>query len=726
MQLLKIGSKGIFHSYSQLFFADSKLFSLLLLLSTFVNPQVGLSGAFTTVVALGFSYWIGLNRYSLSFGTYSYNALMVGLVLGGLYQWSLAFVFVLIIAAILSVLLVVWLNTLLHKYNLPSLSLAFLLTLWIVLLGIRSYQRVELNDSGIYQLNEAYKLGGETWVQYSTYLNSVGLPEQIEIYLKSLSAVFFQYNILSGLIILIGLIIWSRIAFVLSVVGFGIGYFYYYSLAGEFSELYYSYIGFNFILTAVALGGYYVIPSRASFVLTIIAMPVIGILISALTELLSVFQLPLYSLPFTLTTLFVLMLLKQRTFFNRLALVPQQFFSPEKNLYHYKTNQVRFQNAQAVSIQLPFYGEWFVSQGYNGNITHKNEWQHALDFVVVDETQHTFKLPGKELTDFLCYGLPVLAPADGYVSAVADGIADNEIGEIDAQDNWGNSIVIKHGDYLYSKVSHLIPHTLQVRVNDYVKAGQIIGYCGSSGRSPEPHLHMQLQQTPYIGSPTLAYPLAYFISRQGENYTFHENSVPQEQAHIHHPIKTPILADAFGFIPGQKITFEKTRNQEKELVTWECKIDEWSRTYLYCSQSQSIAYFVNNGVLFYFTSFTGDQHSLLFDFYLGAQKVLLGYYPNLTLSDRLPTTVFQRKALLFMHDFIAPFVQLLTTKFSLSYHHIDNTYAPTYLELHSKVSANMLNTSMKEKTFCFCIEDSQLTKWTIKDGNQETEVICVK
>jgi urea transporter/murein DD-endopeptidase MepM/ murein hydrolase activator NlpD len=716
---LHIFGKGFINSYSQLFFADSKVFAWLLLLSSFVNPITGISGIIATLVALLFAYWIGLDRPHISYGTYSYNALMIGMVLGAQYSFNWNFVLLLITGSILSVLFAVWFNTILYKYKLPALSLSFLVSLWLILIGMRTFGKMELSEAGLFRLNDWYAVGGNQLVQWMQLIEENQLPEFVEVYLKSLSAVFFQYNIISGTLILVGLIIWSRIAFVLSVVGFVIGYLFYLGVSGEFSQLYYSYIGFNFILTAISLGGYYLIPSRASFVLAIIAMPLIGIFISGLNGLMGVFQLPLYSLPFSITVILILMLLQQRKHFHRLVLVTQQHFSPEKNLYQFTNEQTRFRQATSVKIRLPFYGEWHVSQGYNGNITHRENWRQALDFVVVDDLLKTYKSPGEKVTDYYCYNLPVLAPADGYVSEVIDGIEDNSIGEVDTTHNWGNTIVINHGEGIYSKLSHLYQHTLVVRKNDYVKAGQVIAHCGSSGRSPEPHLHFQMQATPYIGSATMSYPIAYFISRIKEQYAFHEFDIPKEGAHVHHPIQTTLIYDAFQFIPGKKITYEIENAQKvKSLVTWECGVNAWNQTYLHCAKSDSYAYFVSNETVFYFTAFYGDKKAFLFDFYLAAQKILLGYYQDLIIHDSIAATVCHDQWALWIQDAIAPFYQFMKVNYQSKFSNIDNVYAPTHIVINTKVSAFIANHLIKQRVYSLTINNGVLAEWSVKKGNK--------
>ena len=54
---------------------------------------------------------------------------------------------------------------------------------------------------------------------------------------------------------------------------------------------------------------------------------------------------------------------------------------------------------------------------------------------------------------------------------------------------FGNLVIIRHPNGLETWYAHLSRHNVQV--GDYVKAGQIIGYGGSTGRSYGPHLHFE-------------------------------------------------------------------------------------------------------------------------------------------------------------------------------------------------------------------------------------------
>ncbi|MBP6731545.1 MAG: urea transporter, partial [Chitinophagales bacterium] len=632
-QQLRFLCDSFINSYSQMFFSDNRVFAYLILLASFINPYSGAAGAFAVVVSILCSQWIGFDRTYIHQGSYSYSSLMVGLVMGLYFTFSFKFFVLLFIAAILTALLSKAIAVLFSKYGLPLLGFPFLLVIWALLLALRSSTGITLSETGLYVHNELYSLGGIHLVHFYEWLDALELPRVVDAYLKSLGAIYFQYNILSGFIIAIGLLIYSRIAFTLSVIGFASGYFFLQYINGTAEPLNYNFIGFNYILASISIGGFFLIPGKKSYLLALLIAPVIAVVHTSLGSLFSYFQLPIYSLPFNLIIIVLLLALKYRSTHNNLELVWYQQFSPEKNLYKHRNNVERFSNQSYFHIQLPFFGDWYVSQGHAGTITHLGEWQYAWDFVVTDDMRKTFRLPGTSLNDFYCYNAPVLAPAAGYVYQIIDEVEDNLIGKVDIDKNWGNTIIIKHADYLYSKLSHLKAGSFKVKVGDYVYPGTLLATCGNSGRSPEPHIHFQLQATPHVGSKTLYYPISYFVEKKEDKHIFHSFAVPNEGSVISGVQTTALIRNAFAFAPGVQLKFEVTGLNEKdaakkEIVHWEVFTDAYNGTYIYCHTTQATAYFVNNGTLHYFTEFAGNRKSLLYYFYLAARKILLGYYPN--------------------------------------------------------------------------------------------------
>ena len=83
------------------------------------------------------------------------------------------------------------------------------------------------------------------------------------------------------------------------------------------------------------------------------------------------------------------------------------------------------------------------------------------------------------------YGEPIYAAFDGIVRTT---LPTKETG------GYGNLVVLRHANGLetyYAHLSHYIVNT-----NDIVQAGEILGYCGTSGHTSGPHLHFE---TRYMG-----------------------------------------------------------------------------------------------------------------------------------------------------------------------------------------------------------------------------------
>lgn len=712
---------SILLSYGQVFFANHKGLGLLLLVASFINPFAGLSGLVAVICTVAMAQAIGLNPAITRSGLYSYNTLMLGLVMGIYFQVNMAFMMVLLLGCFITLLLTLWMSVKAAAYKLPFLSLPFILGVWVVLLSSRSLGALRLSERGLYELNEWWNLGGPMLVGLYEKINGWYFPFAVDVYFKSLGAIIFQSNIITGLIIAFGLLVYSRIAFSLSLIGFYSGYLFCYFVQGNIAELEHSYIGFNFILTAFALGGFFVVPSARSYLLVALCMPVVSLCIGALSTLVQVYQVPLYSLPFSLVVIGVVFTLLNRFEAKGLSLVVFQQYSPEKNLYSFWNQTERFKNNTYYHIHLPFFGEWQVSQGHSGSITHKGDWRFAWDFDVRDENEKTHRLPGKSTFDFYCYALPVLAPAPGYVTTIIDDVEDNKIGDVNVEENWGNTIVIKHDEYLFSKISHIKSNSFKVKVGDYVLKGDAIALCGNSGRSPEPHIHFQLQAAPYVGAKTISYPISYFISKETDTYSFHSFEIPKEGQTLLRPVVNPTLQKAFYFIPGLKMRFLVLKDGKNEAADWEVFVDALNQSYIYCHSTKSTAYFVNNGTLHYFVSFFGDKNSLLYYFYLGAYKVFLGYYPNLTIKDSMPIEGFYGGVAKYVHDFAAPFHRYLKARYESAYSEANDTMEPTKLTLQSSAAAVVGKRVRRKIDFTFSIEANTIVGFKIFEKN-----ICVE
>ncbi|MER7810608.1 M23 family metallopeptidase [Streptomyces sp900116325] len=75
---------------------------------------------------------------------------------------------------------------------------------------------------------------------------------------------------------------------------------------------------------------------------------------------------------------------------------------------------------------------------------------------------------------------------------------------------YGNAIVIKHDNGMYSQYAHL--SRIDVHIGQSVEKGQQIALSGNTGNSSGPHLHFEIRTTPNYGS--AVNPVA-FLNKQG-------------------------------------------------------------------------------------------------------------------------------------------------------------------------------------------------------------------
>lgn len=156
-------------------------------------------------------------------------------------------------------------------------------------------------------------------------------------------------------------------------------------------------------------------------------------------------------------------------------------------------------------LQLPFSDEFYVFWGgrsveQNYHAAHAGQ-RFAMDLLVLqDGSSHRGE--GSRNEDYFCFGKPILAPADGRVVEVIDGVADNVPGEMNPSQPTGNRVVIDHGNDEYSVLAHLRQGSVRVTKGQVVRTGAQMADCGNSGNSSEAHLHYQLQAGPEFGKAT--------------------------------------------------------------------------------------------------------------------------------------------------------------------------------------------------------------------------------
>jgi Peptidase family M23 len=153
-------------------------------------------------------------------------------------------------------------------------------------------------------------------------------------------------------------------------------------------------------------------------------------------------------------------------------------------------------------LRLPFDGAWYVFWG--GRSVARNyhaaakDQRFAYDFVV-EENGTTHRGEGTMNEDYHCWGRPILAPAEATVISVERLLPDNPPGVLDPRNPAGNHVMLDLGEGEYALLAHMQADSIVVEEGDELEAGQLIGLCGNSGNTSEPHLHFHLQDEPEFG-----------------------------------------------------------------------------------------------------------------------------------------------------------------------------------------------------------------------------------
>ncbi|MCW3120988.1 MAG: peptidase [Flavipsychrobacter sp.] len=163
----------------------------------------------------------------------------------------------------------------------------------------------------------------------------------------------------------------------------------------------------------------------------------------------------------------------------------------------YVSSNLPIKERNTTKIDLPVTGEWNVAWG--GDTREQNmhvdvpAQKNAFDMLKFDKDGSSHKGDGNVNEDYYAFGQKIMAPCDAEVVFAVDGIKDNKPGVCNPSFIPGNSLMLKTANDEYMLLAHFKQYTIKVDQGDRVKKGQLLGYCGNSGNSTEPHLHFHIE-----------------------------------------------------------------------------------------------------------------------------------------------------------------------------------------------------------------------------------------
>lgn len=531
----------------------------MLALVTWIDPGVGVLGAAGAVSAWYAGQLAGADATERPVCVF--NGLLVGLFVGHVWYLGTATGGLALMGGMFAGWLTVVLGRLAwSQLQLPVLSLPFSLVAMLT----------------------AAAGGSLTALRYRPY---VAPPEifggAIDKFLTAFGNLYFAADPLAGMAVLGVLLFYSRYYLLLSLLGYGTALAWVTAMGAAPEHLAGSAWECNAILAALLVGGLFARPSVATAVLATLAAVMACWLALALGRILDSLHLVPFSAPFVLAAWLTLYAAVRnvRVASHVSLLMPDL---PERSFERAQVARGRVGEPASVPLALPFVGVWTVSQGVDGEHTHHGPWRHALDFIV-SRGGRSFAGDGRRVEDFHCYNLPVLSPAYGQVWQVTNDIPDNAPGQVNVAANWGNCVGLRLQDGKFVVVAHLRQGSVTVAPGAWLKPGDLIGYCGNSGRSPQPHIHLHVQSGAEPDAPTVPFHLANVLVSEADGAARYElATMPRQGLGVHAAAEGDVRP--FYLLAGRGLRYTVSEGGRPDAAwTLHCEVDAGGRLALVSS-----------------------------------------------------------------------------------------------------------------------------------------------
>lgn len=315
----------------QVVFQNNPLSGLVILAALFFNSwiygSICVLGVFTsTAVAIALRADKGL----IHDGLYGFNGALVGLALVAFTSEdfrsgavpSLYLAVYIIFAAGMTTIVFASMARLLTPYRVAALTMPFVLVGWLFLFAVLKFDNIDAGPLAKPVSPDQY-VDGVAYVLPTWYMG-VG---------NAIGQIFFQDNWISGYLIVIGIAIHSRLAAGMALVGAVLAALVAVVFGGPEGAIRDGLFGYNAALTALALGGFFLVLTWRSFLYTLFGIVVATWLWASVAIFLEPIGMPVLTSTFVLVTW--LMLIAADAFKVLVPVPPAEATTPEDNLRRY-------------------------------------------------------------------------------------------------------------------------------------------------------------------------------------------------------------------------------------------------------------------------------------------------------------------------------------------------------------------------------------------------------
>ena len=292
---------------------------------------------------------------------------------------------------------------------------------------------------------------------------------------------------------------------------------------------------------------------------------------------------------------------------------------------------------RGLPFRLPFRGEWFVSQGHDGEHTHQGLWRHGLDFEgrTPDGKSHTGD--GKELRDYVCYGLPVGRARRGHGRAGRGRRGRQPTGRDEHARELGQRR--RHPARDQPVLGVCAPAT-----QEHPRESRRRGDPGHGHRTlrklragrPSRTCTSRFSGSKLLGSSTIAFDFGDVVVRRNDELRLETHTVPDEGAFVRPAQRDDGLARSMSLTPGD--VFDLTHKESERTERAKVDVNLAGERALVSPDARLVFDAYDNGLVF--LDYSGSTESLLRFLLLAWARLPFDPSPRITWVDTLSRRLF--------------------------------------------------------------------------------------
>jgi urea transporter len=326
----------VLRGIGQVVFQNNPLSGAVILAGIFYNSWIyGTVCLFGTIISTLTALLFKADKGMIKDGLFGFNGALVAIALvaytssnfttgnlPNLHLWYYIF-----ISAVFTALIVPTFSAILGPHKVPGLTMPFVLATWFFLAALLQFSTIEVSNA-LKPTSPAHFTGPTPEYTWITWFHGIFM---------GIGEIFFQDNWVTGVIILIGIAINTRISALMALMGSTIAVAVAVLFGAHDGAIRDGLFGYNAALTAIALGGFFLVLNVPCFIYTVIGVAITARAWASMGIFLGPSGIPVLTSAFVFVTW--LMLLAKNGFPSLIPVAPADATTPEDNLRRYRESQ---------------------------------------------------------------------------------------------------------------------------------------------------------------------------------------------------------------------------------------------------------------------------------------------------------------------------------------------------------------------------------------------------